>query len=153
MIGIGVVGSRIVGKYKILRVRPIGNSLDNVTYSRFESNMKIQQQAEVIFDSETKSFIKNRYNNDTTIQRFPTSLKKVYTPILDIMKKGSPYENLISKYSKMNLVEAIYLSDTYKDFYDKIDPIEYQMIRFKYGKEVLKDFILKLVERYPEKLI
>ena len=56
-------------------------------------------------------------------------------------------------YSKSNIVEAVFLTDTYGDFNKTIDPIEYQLVRYRYGKEVPKGFLSELVERYPEKVI
>jgi hypothetical protein len=152
MIDLGIIGCRIFGGYKILKMRPMRESIDDGITMRLGSGLKIQFQAEVIFDTGTEVFVKNRYNNGLSLNGFPETLRRVFAPSIDILKEKN-YNDLIFDYSKSNLAEAIYLTDTYGKFYNKIDPIDYQLVRYKYGKEVPKGFLSELVERYPEKVI
>lgn len=153
LIRMGVVGCRNFNGYYFLKMRPNRPSLysDDVSI-QLPSGMKIQYQAEVIFDTKSNGFTKNRFNGDNTTQWFPPALERVYSPILDI-QKGMCFDGLIEKYSRTNLAEAIYLTDSYSKFREEIDMIDYQLIRYKYGKEVPMDFIPELVERYPERLL
>lgn len=76
----------------------------------------------------------------------------IFASIIDILDEKN-YDELIIKYSRSNLVEAIFLTDTYEKFCNEIDLLEYQLVRFKYGKEISKNFLPQLVEKYPEHLI
>lgn len=152
MIANGIIGCRRTGGYKILKMRPVRSPFNETQTVNLGTGLKIQYQAEVIFNTETQVFIKNRYNNGLSLNGFPETLRRVFEPIIDILK-GQNYNDLIFEYSKSNLVEAVYLTDTYGKFGSEIDPIEYQLVRYKYGKEVPSGFLSELVERYPEKVI
>ena len=133
--------NRTFGGYRIYKLRNTFNSLE----------IKVKFQSEIIIDIPTLSYQKNRYGSND-ISNVPNVLKSLLEPINSIME-GCNYKSLSEIYSTNNLLEAIFLTDTYSKFKDSINELEYQLIRFKYGKEVQKNFLPMLVERYPEKLI
>ena len=134
--------NRRFGEYRIYKLRSTFNLLD----------IKVKFQSEIIIDISDLSYQKNRYGNSNDISYAPDNLKRLLKPINAIME-GHDYKSLSEIYSMSNLVEAIFLTDTYSKFKENINEIEYQLIRFKYGKEVQENFLPELVERYPEKLI
>ena len=122
--------NRRFGEYRIYKLRSTFNLLD----------IKVKFQSEIIIDISDLSYQKNRYGNGNDISYAPDNLKRLLKPINAIME-GHDYKSLSEIYSMSNLVEAIFLTDTYSKFKENINEIEYQLIRFKYGKEVQENFL------------
>lgn len=139
------VAQRRFGEYMVYKIKPVnsGFSYNNV---RLNDLMMI---ADTVYNTSKGTFEKNRYG----FSNMPKDLDRLYKPIMDIIEFKPPFEELDSKYSKINLAQAIYLTNTYGEYAKDIDQIDYQLIRYRFGKEVPKGFLPELVERYPEKLI
>ena len=43
------------------------------------------------------------------------------------------------------------LTDTIENYRNHIDELEYQMIRYKHGREVPDDILKQIIEKFPEK--
>lgn len=141
----------------VLRVEDHKSHSKDSTLSRFNASREILHMANVVFDTVSQTFLKHRYgsvNDISDIDNLPSSMRKFMVPVKDILL-GNDIDYLKSKYSVMNLMEAIYLTGTYKKFINVIDMVNYHLIKYKYGRgdEIPPYFIRKIYEQCPEHLI
>jgi len=116
--------------------------------------MDLMYKAEMIYDISNQQFYKNRYDvsggNEAT--NLPKETKPLFETIIDVSKL-KPIDELKLNYTKSNLIEAIYLTGKLSNYIKDIDPIYYELIRYRYGKKVNPNFLENLITEHPEYLI
>lgn len=146
-------GIKLNDKHYIIKVRTSqrGFNGDSNTLIR---PMELAFKSDLIYDVSKKEFSKNRYTQHglNTSANLPTDVKPLFSAITDITN-GFNINILKSKHNKKILLEAIYLTDTLNEFIDDFQMIDYQLIRYRYGKQMPAKFLNELVTVYPEKLI
>lgn len=105
---------------------------------------------DIAYNVNNKIFLKSRYGEDTNSNYFPQDLKYLFRAILEI---DNSYENLLSKYPRDTINEAVYLTDNVNKFKDYIDPLEINLLRYKYGEDILNTDMIQIIKKYPEKVI
>lgn len=126
-----------------------------LTYSRNKQSLSFADNrllyiTDIAYNVNDKIFLKSRYGEDTNSSYFPRDLKYLFGAILEI---DNGYETLLSKYSRDTVVEAVYLTDKTTEFKDFIDPLEFQLLRYKYGEDILNTDLIQIINKYPEKII
>ncbi len=139
--------SRTVGLYKVykigpkLQIRPIDETIDR----------NALMFADAAYNTANQMFMKSRFGS--SLSAFPNDLIKVYSPICDIIGNKMSFQQLAEQYPRDVIIQAIFLSDTYSQYCEDIDPVEYQLIRHKFGKDIPTNIKQEILEKYPEKLI
>ena len=114
--------------------------------------MRLRYTATFIIDITTTVITKNRYvslDEPYNTSNMPVELSNKCDIVLFIFDAPS----LLSKYRRRDIIEAIYLTNTYSLYYKFISPDEYQLIRYNYGAEIPINIMLQLIDKYPEYLI
>lgn len=151
------VSSAIRDGYRILKVRTKRNDSQTAIGMQVSNPMSVTMASEVLYSVEKKEFLKNRYAHAgaTTTMGLPKKLSTLFDAVVDA-SNGCSIEQLRNKHSRMVLLEAIYLTDRLDEFIYSLsdsETVDYQLVRYRYGKEVQPNFIELLVELYPEKMI
>lgn len=145
----GIHGCKKYSDFRILKIRPkpIGNDFGSI-------DLRLQYHADIIFDVGTNRFHKNRYGMKDDVDDLPLTLLRIFKPIRDILR-GKKFSYLRDEYTHNDLVEALYLTDTFGQFRDRFNELDYILMRLKYGQrdDISKQKLAELVEKHPEKLI
>lgn len=137
-----------IGGYNIYKIKPKRTFTDSISV---KIDNTILMFADVAFDIVTGNFIKNRFGSD--FSALPDELHRIYVPSFYMTHLKKSYGELEKDYSKAEILQAIYLTDTYNTYIDHIDHLEYQLVRFKNGKEIPNAIMQEIIEKFPEKLI
>ena len=154
MVSLGIYGHKVSGKYRILKIRPQRSYDHDKNIGSLGLNTVVSHAAEIIYDAKLNKFLKSRYGDTaSSISGMPTDLALIMSPIVEIVN-DMKIDYLLENYSRQSVLDSIFLTDSYYErFQDDVDVLEYQVIRYKFGKEILPCYIPEMVKKYPEHLI
>ncbi len=118
------------------------------------SPMELVYKSEIIYNVLEQKFSKSRFgaSGENISTNLPDSIKPLFEAIISV-SANKTIEELKDLHNKQNLIEALYLTDKYGQYYKHFDIIEYQLLRLKYGKEVPYEYFADIEEKFPEYLI
>jgi len=148
---IGNSGNRVVENYRIIKNIAPRNYNRSTQFNKVQS--AIMMKSSLVYDVTNKEFIKNRYGQlgGVVTVTLPGYLNPLFNAIDSIVDDTS-YNDLISTHRKSVLLEAIYLTDTIHK-YPMVDKLDYQLTRHLYGRDIPRNALKEIYEKYPEKLI
>ena len=144
-----VYAFRELNDHVIYKVRTLSGIDNKISSEKGIFNMHMMMLADTVYNTGKGTFEKNRYG----FNNIPQDLNKLYQTVMDIVEFELSFDVLVEKYSKFDVIQAIYLTDKYSVYEKDIDYIDYQWIRYKFGREIPQEILSIIINDYPEKLI
>lgn len=119
--------------------------------------LTLYMRAQFVFDIDRGKFGGFSVLSDTTrsviYNTLSPSLQAIFAPVLHLYGNDVGDESLFGNFNTRKVSEAIYLTDKKHIYKEKLDHLEYQLIRYQYGRPIQGRYKESLILKYPEELI
>ena len=147
-------GRRDRREFTILKIRGARDSYNSDNVDMQVRPMELMYRSNLVYSVKKKQFVKNRFdiNGCNSAVMLPESINPLFSAVIDVNDE-LPIETLRENHSKSLLLEALFLTNKIRVYRDDFSLTEYQLMRYRYGKEINHSYLVNVVEEFPELLI
>lgn len=110
------------------------------------SSHRLTLLSSLVYDENENTFTKDRFQDPVFYNI------GIISVVYDIVANLHP-EDIMEKHRRSDIIEAVYLTNYYKEYEQWFSNDEYLLVKAIYGDFVAESDLLRLADKYPEKLI